>query len=162
MTVISCTPNEDELALTLTAEFPASAQDVWGLWNDPRKLERWWGPPTFPATFTELVLRDGGRAAYFMTSPEGEKFSGEWDIVTAEPTSTIEFQDYFADDQGNRNTSLPTTHTEVTISEHGAVTTMVITSSFETAEGMRQLLEMGMVEGLSLAVGQIDGILAEG
>ena len=24
---------------------------VWQLWADPRQLERWWGPPEYPATF---------------------------------------------------------------------------------------------------------------
>ena len=37
--------------MTIDAEFDA-AQAVWQLWADPRQLERWWGPPTYPATFT--------------------------------------------------------------------------------------------------------------
>ena len=45
---------------------------VWALWADPRKLERWWGPPTFPATVLEHDLRPGGKVSYYMTSPEGE------------------------------------------------------------------------------------------
>ncbi|MEJ7647503.1 MAG: SRPBCC domain-containing protein [Nakamurella sp.] len=161
MTVISCTPNEDELALTLTAEFTASSQQIWELWSNPRKLEQWWGPPTYPATFTELELAKGGRAAYYMTGPDGEKLGGQWDILTADATDTIAFDDFFADEQGNRNDSLPTSHTVVTISGTGDLTRMVIRSSFDSAEDMRQLLEMGMVEGFSLAVGQIDAILAE-
>lgn len=161
MTVISCTPNEEQLSLTLTAEFRASAHDVWDLWNDPRKLERWWGPPTYPATFTELQLVDGGRAAYFMTGPDGEKMGGQWDISAARPTSTIEFADFFADEQGNRSDSMPTTHTVVTISENDGVTQMVIRGRFDSVDGMRQLMEMGMTQGLSMAVEQIDAILAE-
>ena len=52
MTVTSVRTDPDTLTLTLTAEFEASPERVWNLWSDPRKLERWWGPPTYPATFT--------------------------------------------------------------------------------------------------------------
>ena len=38
--------------MTLEAEFDASPERVWQLWADPRQLERWWGPPTYPATVT--------------------------------------------------------------------------------------------------------------
>ena len=40
------------LTLTVVDEFDAAPADVWDVWEDPRKLERWWGPPTLPATFT--------------------------------------------------------------------------------------------------------------
>ena len=38
---------------------------------------------------------------------------------------------------------------------------MAIESIFPTAEAMEQVLAMGMEEGLTQAVGQIDGLLAE-
>src|SRR5918995_434428 len=49
---------------------------AWQLWADPRQLERWWGPPGYPATFVDHDLTVGSRATYYMTSPEGEKHSG--------------------------------------------------------------------------------------
>ena len=52
MTVTAVHKDPDALTLTLTAEFEASPERVWQLWADPRQLERWWGPPTWPATFT--------------------------------------------------------------------------------------------------------------
>ena len=48
--------------MTVTAEFAASVQRVWQIWADPRKLERWWGPPVYPATVVEHDLRPGGRS----------------------------------------------------------------------------------------------------
>ena len=50
MTVTSLDKDLDSLTLTLIADFDAPIERVWELWADPRKLERWWGPPTFPAT----------------------------------------------------------------------------------------------------------------
>jgi hypothetical protein len=38
---------------------------------------------------------------------------------------------------------------------------MVIETTFPSAEAMQQLTEMGMEEGMTLAMGQIDALLAE-
>jgi uncharacterized protein YndB with AHSA1/START domain len=51
MTVISMDTNPEALSMTLVAEFDAGVERVWQLFEDPRQLERWWGPPTYPATF---------------------------------------------------------------------------------------------------------------
>ena len=37
---------------------------------------------------------------------------------------------------------------------------MTVTSQFATVEQMEQLVQMGMVEGMTLAMGQIDDVLA--
>ena len=50
MTVTAVRKDPESRTLTLEAEFDASAERVWELWADPRQLERWWGPPTYPAT----------------------------------------------------------------------------------------------------------------
>jgi hypothetical protein len=52
MTVMAVQKDPQNLTMTLTAEFDAPPMRVWQLWSDPRQLERWWGPPTYPATVT--------------------------------------------------------------------------------------------------------------
>ena len=47
MTVISTTKDPENLMLTLVAEFDATPERVWSVWEDPRKLEQWWGPPAW-------------------------------------------------------------------------------------------------------------------
>ena len=47
------------LTMTITAEFDAPIERVWQLWADPRQLERWWGPPTYPATVVDHDLSPG-------------------------------------------------------------------------------------------------------
>ncbi len=52
---------------------------------------------------------------------------------------------------------------EVTIEDAGdGRTRMSISSIFESVEAMDQVLAMGMEEGITEAVGQIDAIVAEG
>lgn len=160
MPVTDVSRDLDALTLTITAEFEAGAERVWEMWSDPRQLERWWGPPTYPATFVEHDLTPDGAAAYFMTSPEGQKYHGWWRIEQVEPPNRLRFEDGFADDEGNKNEELPTTIATVTIAEAGGTTTMTIESKYGDREGMEQVLEMGVEQGITEAVGQIDALLA--
>lgn len=147
--------------MTVTTELDAPVERAWQLWADPRQLERWWGPPTHPATFVEHDLTAGATVRYFMTSPEGEKYHGLWTVVASEPPRRLEVLDSFADDTGAKNESLPTTGMVITLTEgDGGGTVMVMRSEFESVEAMQQVLEMGAEEGLQAALSQIEGILA--
>ena len=162
MTVTAVRKDPAALTLTLTAEFDASPERVWQLWADPRQLERWWGPPTYPATFTSHELAPGKRVQYYMTGPEGDQPHGYWDLVDVEPPNRLTFRDGFANADGSPSDEFPGSEAFVTIQAIGnGRTRMEIESRFPSIEAMEQLVAMGMVEGLTEAVGQIDAILAE-
>ena len=162
MTVTAVRKDTDTLTMVVDAEFDASAQRVWQLWADPRQLERWWGPPTYPATVTSHDLRTGGRVDYHMTGPEGDQPRGYWEVLEVDPPHRLAFRDWFANDDGTPNSELPTTEGLVTIQEIGdGRTRMSIESRFPSADAMEQLVAMGMEEGITQAIGQIDAILAE-
>jgi uncharacterized protein YndB with AHSA1/START domain len=162
MAVTAVRKDLDARTLGIDAEFEATPERVWQLWADPRQLERWWGPPMWPATFTEHSLTPGGRMAYHMTGPAGEQAHGWWEIVSIEPPNRITFRDGFADPDGTRNDKLPVTDAQVVIEAiDGGRTRMTVTSTYQTREALEEVLAMGMEEGLTQAVGQIDAILAE-
>jgi uncharacterized protein YndB with AHSA1/START domain len=162
MTVTAVRKNPEALNLTITAEFDASPERVWQLWADPRQLERWWGPPTYPATFTEHDLRPGSRVAYHMTGPDGDQPRGWWEIVEADAPHSLVFRDGFADADGQPNPDLAVTTARVTIEDiGGGRARMSIESVYPDAAAMEQVLAMGAEEGLTQAIGQIDSILAE-
>jgi uncharacterized protein YndB with AHSA1/START domain len=165
MTVTAIRKDPDKLTMTLDAEFEATPERVWQLWADPRQLERWWGPPTYPATFTSLDLRAGGRASYFMTGPDGKPVTphGYWEIVSVDPPRRIEMLDGFANADGTPNEDMPGPGAmNVTIEPIGnGHTRMTIENVFPDQTAMEQLLAMGQEEGMTQAVGQIDAILAE-
>ena len=162
MTLTAIHKDPDSLSMTVTAEFDASPERVWQLWADPRKLERWWGPPTYPATVTAHDLRPGGRIAYYMTGPEGDQPAGYWEVLEVDEPRTILIRDGFADADGAPMPDMPRIVMKVTIEDIGAGRTrMSIADKFETVEAMEQLLSMGMEEGISQAIGQIEDILAE-
>ncbi|MFL6045555.1 MAG: SRPBCC domain-containing protein [Propionibacteriaceae bacterium] len=162
MTVTDVRKDPETLTMTLDAQFDASPERVWQLWADPRQLERWWGPPTYPATVTAHDLRSGGRVEYHMTGPEGDQSRGYWEVVEADAPRRLVFRDGFADADGRPNSDMPLNEVRVMIAKvSDEQTRMSIESKFPDAAAMEQLLAMGMEEGLREAVGQIDAILAE-
>ena len=160
MSVTDVQKDYDSLSLTLTTTLPAPPERVWQLWADPRLLERWWGPPTWPATVDNFDFRAGGEVAYHMTGPEGDIARGWWRIRSVEEPHSLAFDDGFADDDGHPNADLPVMPTAVELRPDGdRGTVMTIRSSFASRQEMDQVLEMGMAEGLQEAVGQMDGLL---
>ena len=161
MTVTDVRKDVHARTMAITSEFDAPIDRVWKLWADPRQLERWWGPPTYPATFEQLELTTGGSASYYMTGPEGDQPHGWWRILAVDPPHSIEIEDGFADEHGKPNPDMPTMNMRVTFDALGNGTRMTITTTFPSDEAMARILEMGAEEGMSQALGQIDGILAE-
>jgi uncharacterized protein YndB with AHSA1/START domain len=161
MSVTSVEKDPDNLTMTLVADFAAPAERVWQLWEDPRQLERWWGPPTYPASFTRHDLSPGAEVRYFMTGPGGDRHHGWWRIEAVQPPRSLRFSNGFADEQGDPSPEMPVTSVEMTLADHDGGTRMSLRTAFSSREQMEKLLEMGMDQGLREAVGQIDALLAE-
>ena len=162
MTVISSSTNADELTLELVAEFDAPPERVWSVWEDPRKLERWWGPPGYPATFTRHEFEVGGQSRYYMTGPEGEKHFGWWRIDALEDPRRIEFANGLAGNDGEPVPGLPPAGGVVELENRtNGGTRMLVRTEFVNVEQMERMLEMGMQEGMRMALGQIDALLGE-
>ena len=160
MPVIDVQKDVEALSLTFVAEFDASVERVWQVWEDPRRLERWWGPPEWPATFEQHELVEGGRSRYCMTGPGGEKACGWWRVTAVDAPRRLEFDDGFADEDGEPDPALGATHAVVTLEAVDGGTRMTTVSTFESAEQLEQMLAMGMEEGMRQAMGQIDEVLA--
>lgn len=161
MTVISSEKDVDALTLTFVAEFDADADRVWQVWENPRRLERWWGPPTWPATFERHEFVVGGEARYYMTGPDGEKAHGWWTIVAIDAPRRLELEDGFADEHGEPDASAEPMRMVVTLEDIARGTRMTVVTTFANTEQLDKDLEMGMEDGMRLAMGQIDALLVE-
>jgi uncharacterized protein YndB with AHSA1/START domain len=159
MTVISTEKDTENLTLTIVAEFEADAERVWDVWEDPRKLERWWGPPTFPATFTRHEFTVGGQSRYHMTGPEGQTPRGWWRIDAIDKPHRIEFANGLAGQDGEPAPGLEPMSGYVTFDPTDTGTRMTAVTNFTDTEQMQKMLAMGMREGMTQAVGQIDELL---
>ena len=150
----------DNRTLTIVAEFAAPVARIWQVYADPRQLEKVWGPPTYPATVVDHDLTPGGRVTYYMTSPEGEKFAGYWQVDTVDEPTGFTFDDGFADLDFTPNPDLPVSRNVYTFAERDGGTVATYVSTYATAEGLQKVLDMGMIEGASAAIGQIDDLVA--
>ena len=150
------------LTLTITADFAAPVERIWQIYADPRQLEKIWGPPTYPATVVDHDLRPGGRMTYFMTGPDGDKHAGYWEITAVDEPRSFEFDDGFADMDFNPNPDMPKARNVFTFAEHEGGTRATYVSTYESAEALQTVLDMGVIEGASSAINQIDGLVASG
>lgn len=160
MTVISTQKDTNALTLTFVAEFEAPVERVWQIWADPRRLERWWGPPTWPATFEQHDFTVGGGSRYFMTGPAGEKSRGWFRFTAIDAPHRLEFDDGFAGDDGEPLANDVPVHVTVRLDPTDTGTRMITDAAFATVEQLERLVSMGMEEGMRLAIGQIDEVLA--
>jgi uncharacterized protein YndB with AHSA1/START domain len=159
LSVTSVDTDYDDLTITVIADFDAPIERVWDLWSDPRKLERWWGPPTHPATVEKHDLTPGGEVTYVMTGPEGAT-RGAWRVTAVDPPRSLEFTDAFADQDGRRIADMPVHRVRVRLAERDGGTRMEMRLMFESRDDIEKLISTGVVEGLRQAVGQIDALLA--
>jgi uncharacterized protein YndB with AHSA1/START domain len=160
MSVISVETDSDSLSLTLVAEFDAPIERVWQLWADPRQLERWWGPPTHPATVERHHLAAGGEVGYFMTGPGGEISRGWWRVTSVDPPRSLEFTDGYANRDGTPNADTPTTAVRVRLTEHDGATQMELRFVFASREHMERLERRGAFAVYPQSVAQMDRLLA--
>lgn len=160
MTHITSSKDVDNLTLTFVAEFAASPERIWQVWADPRQLERWWGPPTWPATFVTFDFVPGGRASYYLTGPEGERSSGWWRIESIDEPRRLAFADGFADADGAPVEDPAPTHSEVSLEPTAEGSRMTIVSRFDSLEQLEHYVEMGVIEGFTASLSQIEDLIA--
>lgn len=161
MPITTVTSDADALTLTVVGDYPVPVERLWGAWADPRQLERFWGPETWPATFTRHDMAPGGRSEYYMTGPDGSSSRGWWRFLGVEPGRGFEVEDGFADDEGRPNEAMPTMRMVFTVEPTESGSRFTIVTYFPDLESMERLVEMGMLEGMRSAFGQLDGVLAD-
>jgi uncharacterized protein YndB with AHSA1/START domain len=160
MTVMSAVKDTEALTLVFVAEFDATPEEVWELFENPRQLEKWWGPLDYPATFVRHEFFVGGESRYFMTGPQGEIAPGWWRIESLDRATSLGFANGIAGEDGEPRPDLAPTAASVILEEVDGKTRMTVVNRFVSIEQMEQILTMGMQEGMAQALSQIDDVLA--
>jgi uncharacterized protein YndB with AHSA1/START domain len=159
MPVTDITKDIDQRTIVITAEFAAPVERIWAIYADPRQLERIWGPPTWPATFVDHELAPGETSRYYMTGPDGTRAGGWWRIVSVDEPRSFTFDDGFADADLNPVDTMPVSHSVFAFEAVDGGTRATFTSVYDTAEDLQKVLEMGVEEGATGAINQIDELL---
>lgn len=161
MPIVDVHKDTTALTMTVTAQFAAPVERVWAAYADPRQIERFWGPPEWPAKFERHDFAVGGHSRYTMTGPDGQTSSGYWEFLSIDPPRAFEVKDGFLAADGTPAADMPTMHMRFTFAPHDGGTRMVTTTTFPSLDALEQLLQMGMEEGMRAAMAQIDAVLAE-
>jgi uncharacterized protein YndB with AHSA1/START domain len=161
MPITSIDANAEALTLTVAGEYPVPVERLWDAYAAPRQLEKFWGPETWPATFTRHDMAVGGSSRYYMTGPDGSKSHGWWRFIAVEPHRRLEVEDGFAHEDGRPDEGMPTMRMVVTFESMETGSRFTSVTRFPDLEAMERLAQMGMVEGLRSALGQLDGVLRD-
>lgn len=96
-----------------------------------------------------------------MTSPDGEKYYGWWRVTEVDEPHRFAFEDGFAaDDSFAPLEDMPVSQNVYTFETIDRGTRATFASSYDTAESLQKVVDMGVVEGASSAIDQIDGLVA--
>jgi uncharacterized protein YndB with AHSA1/START domain len=156
MPLTSITKDAAKLSLTVVGDYHVSQQRLWEAFADPRQLERFWGPPFAPATFTRHDFKVGGRAEYFLTLPDGGRWNGSWKFTAVNPISSFEAND---GEDNAEDENMPA-GMKFTFEATPTGSRLTIVTRFSSVEAMEQTIP-GMEQGLRAAMPELDALLAE-
>ncbi|WP_156759655.1 SRPBCC family protein [Microbacterium karelineae] len=161
MPITSIDTDHETLTTSIVADFAASRQRLWDAYADPRLIEQFWGPETYPATFTRHDMFPGGQSRYSMTGPEGDVAAGYWEFLSVDAPNSFEVLNGFAGEDGEPNRDMPSMRMEFAFEDTGDGSRLTVVTHFNSLEELEQLVEMGMIEGTTSAMSQIDAVLAD-
>lgn len=152
---------DDARTAAISRVMDVPAQYLFLAHSRPEHLMRWFGPVGYPVMHCECDFRVGGAWRMQMTGPDGVPgpfFGGTYLEIT--PHSRIVYTNGFedgADGMGlttDRHRMVMTT----TFAEAGGKTTLIVSILFATAAMRQEFLGIGMLEGLSSGLDQLDGV----
>ena len=147
--------------LIITRSFNAPVEKVWQAWTEAELLDKWWAPKPYHTETKTMDFKEGGFRLYAMVSPEGDKNWCKTNYKTIDAGKSFTSDDGFCDEAGNMNPDFAIMHWHNKFEGSSNTTTVVIDLSFDTIEGLEKIVEMGFKEGFSMAVGNLDELLAE-
>ena len=140
--------------LVVTRVFNAPRTLVFETWAKAEHVARWFGPLPYFIKVVSMDFRPGGRYRFMMCGPDGKDlhpFGGEYREIVA--PERIVMTDAF-EEPGS-----PVMLWTVTFAESAGKTALKVHVLFESPEVRDQYLKMGMREGLTQCVDQIDDVL---
>jgi uncharacterized protein YndB with AHSA1/START domain len=154
MPITSVHKDPESLTMTVVADFAVPVRRLWDAYLDPRQLERFWGPPGYPAIFTRHDGCAGGRSEYTMPGPDGVLANLAWEWVAVDELKGFELRD-----AGGPPDSGPA-RMVFAFEATGSGSRLSTTIYFDTADDLEQI-GAGMELGIKAAAPQMDAVLAD-
>lgn len=159
---------EGDRVLVLERVFDAPRELVFSMFKEPEHLKHWWGPVGWELPVCHVDFRPGGIWHYCMKcmdQSQGEFYGMEsWGKAVykemIEP-ETIVYTDYFSDANGSIDESLPATEVTLKFIDLDGKTKLVNRAEYVSAEALKTVMDMGMLEGIAQTWDRLETRLAE-
>ncbi|ANE47751.1 ATPase [Paenibacillus swuensis] len=146
----------EDKTLTLERIFKAPRELVFKAFTQEEHLKQWWGPRGWSLPVCNLDFRVGGVWHYCMKCEDrsmGEYYGmeswGKGVYSEIQAPEKIVYTDYFSDAEGTVSESMPATICTLTFIEIEGETKVISTSEYATTEGLKQVMDMGMLQGIT-------------
>lgn len=150
----------DKNKLTVTRAFDAPLALVWKAWTEAELLDQWWAPRPWLSKTKSMAFKVGGTRLYAMVGPEGEEHWGITTYTSIQQPTSFSGEDAFCDRDGLVNAEFPVGKFLNQFEANENQTTVTIETEYASEEQLKQVIEMGMKEGLSLAFEHLDEVLS--
>ena len=155
--------------LIIERKFSATREAVFKAYSTSALLEAWWGPEGWKTKNASFDFKQNGVWHYCMRCTDenqGDFFGQEsWGIAVYKEIvvpEKIVYTDAFSDKEGNVTSDMPEMLISAFFKEDGQQTLLEITSGFASEEALKQVLEMGVVQGMESQFRRLDDLLAKG
>jgi uncharacterized protein YndB with AHSA1/START domain len=146
--------------LIVTRTFNAPVAKVWRAWTEKELLDQWWAPKPWKTETKELNFTEGGHWLYAMAGPDGEKHWCRFDYKTIETQKNYSGADAFCDENGVPNSDFPSMNWFNQFIDANNTTDVTVEITFDSAESLEKIVEMGFKEGFTMAHSNLDELLA--
>lgn len=153
--------DKENNTLTIRREFAANRQLVWDCYTKEELLVQWFAPKPYTVKSKGMNFTNGGKWMYAMVSPEGNEHWGIAQYNNIQPINSYESTDAFCDEDGNINTEFPQAIWKVTFTDIGKNTLVQTVISYPSLADLEMIISMGMVEGMTMTLDELDSILAK-
>ena len=157
------TKDLEKRELIIERVLDAQRDRVWAAYTDADKLAKWWGPRGWETTIKNFDFRPEGVWHYCMKCVDkdqgsfyGQESWGKAVFHHIDEPNSFTYTDYFSDAEGAINNELPATEVMMDFIEEDGKTRLVCKSTYASTEGLQQVLDMGMVEGLTQTLDRLE------
>lgn len=155
--------------LVIERKFSAPREAVFKAYSDSARIEAWWGPEGWKTNNASFDFKQKGIWHYCMhctDENQGDFFGQEsWGLAVYKKIvvpEEIVYTDAFSDKEGSVASGMPEMLITASFKEEGQQTFIEITSGFASEEALKQVLEMGVVQGMESQFSRLDSLLAKG
>jgi uncharacterized protein YndB with AHSA1/START domain len=153
------TKNLDENIIIIERTFNASIKDVWSAWTIKDNFEKWWAPKPWKAVAKTFDFSNNGHCLYYMQSPEGEKHWSYIKYLTINLEKNLTIEDYFCDENGNKNINLPSLNWFIEFLNENEQTKIRVTITTSKKEDLQTIIEMGFEQGFSMGLDNLEELI---